>query len=129
MNIKDLLTLTFPSEEDPWTIQCFQVEHTDFLYRFEPTMLNTIESRAFFIIKQTPKGVWIENRPGNKKFVNLTCRKKYAHRTQDEALTAFIARRHSQVEILTGQLARARRQLEAAEKFQKENQVVEEDLQ
>lgn len=65
-----------------------------------------VEMHTFKVIKQTPKGVWINDFNG-KKFVNLIARKKYACLTEADALDSFIARKHRHISILTAQLKSA----------------------
>lgn len=76
----------------------------------------SIEMQTFDVIKQTPKGVWINDFSG-KKFVNLTARKKYACLTEAEALTSFIARKNRHISILTAQLKSAQKSLHIANIF------------
>lgn len=67
----------------------------------------------FQIIKRTPKGAWIDIY-GDKKFVNLTARKKFACETIDKALESFIARKERQISILESQTRYAKRVLQMA---------------
>jgi hypothetical protein len=68
------------------------------------------------IIRETPKGVWIEfyDNPKKEKFVLLTARKQFACRTKQEALKSFIARKNKQIRILTAQLENAKEALRIA---------------
>lgn len=72
-----------------------------------------VEMHTFKVIKQTPKGVWINDctSPSRKKFVNLTARKKYACLTEADALDSFIARKNRHISILTAQLKSANKAL------------------
>lgn len=62
----------------------------------------------YSIIKETPKGHWIEiNWPGNKKWVSKTSKKRYAHPTEKEAIYSLMRRKRIQIELLTSQLKSA----------------------
>ena len=92
-----------------------------FLYRYHEAQVDEMWSRqpqiasqamrlylnAYLILKETPCGCWIEWGYGEKKFVNLKARKKFAHLTPEEAMEAFKARKRRQIAILNGQLLRA----------------------
>ena len=55
------------------------------------------------VTKVTDKGVWIRAFCEEKgKFVLLSGKKRYAHPTEEEALTAFIYRKKSQLGYLRG---------------------------
>jgi hypothetical protein len=70
----------------------------------------------FLILKETKCGVWIskgvyfipdkerEIPKELQKFVNLTCRKKYACSTIEEAKESFISRKKAHIRILNSQL-------------------------
>lgn len=65
----------------------------------------------FEVIKETPKGYWI-NTGFNQllspnKWVSKTSRKRFAHLSKDNAWESFIARKKRQVQILQAQLANA----------------------
>jgi len=66
----------------------------------------TVNIYIFDIIKKTPKGQWIQNesRGIKPRFVLNHGRKKYAHRTKEEALLSFIARKKKQIRLLEAQL-------------------------
>jgi len=77
--------------------------------------------RSYKIIKRTRKGIWIKlfkySPLEDKKFVNLTSRKKFACLTKEEAIDSFIARKKRQTLILNGQLKDANEALEMAERL------------
>jgi len=80
---------------------------------------------TYNIIKETKCGCWIftgyhlvnrilESKDVSKeyqKFVNLTCNKKFACRTIEDAKESFIARKKRQIRILTSQLDDAKEAL------------------
>lgn len=74
------------------------------------------------IIKETPKGFWIDYYSnyshGNKKFVRKEGIKKYASQTKEGAKKDFIARRNKQISILESRLERSKLELEIAKKMQ-----------
>lgn len=57
---------------------------------------------ALPIVKQTPKGCWLEYY-GYRKFVLAKARKRWASETKAAALDAFIARKKRQIKILEKQ--------------------------
>ena len=65
-----------------------------------------IQLKTYQIFKRTPKGAWIYlySSWGNKKFVNLTSRKKFACETKEGAMESYIARKECQIRILSSQL-------------------------
>lgn len=84
-----------------------------------------IRLEKFLVLKYTPCGVWISmgtyfindtsyDQDHHKKFVNLKCRKHYADKTKDEALTSYITRKNKQIIILNTKLQNAKRMLEIA---------------
>ena len=58
------------------------------------------------ILKITPKGAWI-NIFGDKKFVLLTARKRFACPTEEEAKKSFVARKQRQIQINNASIHRA----------------------
>jgi len=67
----------------------------------------------YYVIKETPKGVWIESY-GTKRFVLHDSRKKFAHPTIESARESFIYRKKRQIKILSAQLKNAQQALECA---------------
>lgn len=65
------------------------------------------------VIKRTPKGAWINNY-GEKKFVLLTARKRYACPTKEEALECFIFRKKRQLSILSSKVRQVEQAIELA---------------
>lgn len=57
----------------------------------------------FEVIKETPKGYWIEG----KCWISKTSKKRYAHPTKEEAWKSFKARKARQIKILKTRLAYA----------------------
>lgn len=74
-----------------------------------------IYCHEYSILKRTVKGIWIDIWGGQKKFINLEARKKFACLTREEALESFIARKKRQIRILTSQLLHAKEALAKAE--------------
>lgn len=70
-----------------------------------------LEMRWYKVEKRTPKGAWLSDR-----FVLLTANKRYACNTEEEAIESFIARRKRQIQILEGQLRKAKADLALTEK-------------
>jgi hypothetical protein len=85
-------------------------EEFGFSSRREVTLLE------FRVVKETPKGAWIETTfCGDKRFVRLDARKQYACPTVELARQSFIARKKRQIKILTKQLENAKEALTYAE--------------
>ena len=57
--------------------------------------------KTYRIIKQTAKGVWIENYD-SKKFVLLTGRKRFAYPTKEEAINSLKCTKQRQLKIIKG---------------------------
>lgn len=77
--------------------------------------------REFQVIKETPKGAWIQMTfCGDKRFVRLDARKQYACPTIELARQSFIARKKRQIKILTKQLRNAEEALGFAEEWRAE---------
>lgn len=72
-----------------------------------------IQCQHFYVIKRTPKGVWV-GWPQWKRFVLNDARKRFALPTKAEALQSYIARKRRQTRILASQYARARKALAMA---------------
>lgn len=49
------------------------------------------------VLKKTPKGVWVGLAEGNRKFILLSARKKFACSTIAEAKESFKARKRGQI--------------------------------
>jgi hypothetical protein len=64
--------------------------------------------RTYPVIKRTPKGVWLSMGFGEKRFVLLTARKRYALPTKAEALESFLLRKSRQEDIYNHRAASAR---------------------
>lgn len=82
----------------------------EFLYRFHEVRWSEnrlmLVQDTFRIVKRTEHGAWIDNY-GNKRFVNLESKKRYACPTVQEALDSYHARKRRQVGILRHQLKQA----------------------
>lgn len=104
-------------------------EVRELMYRYEDVqyaaMLDEFENQVgvsrpelrlftYPIKSRTPKGVWLDMGFGDRKFILLTARKRYACPTREEALASFVARKERQADILGSQLARVQTVLEIA---------------
>jgi hypothetical protein len=69
-----------------------------------------LHTREYLVIGRTRKGAWIDVY-GEKKFVNLTARKKFACETVEEARESFKQRKRRQIGILSAQLEQAKKYL------------------
>lgn len=56
------------------------------------------------VMSFTPKGAWILDARGKRRFVLFSARKKYALRTVEEAMISFLARKERQHRIYTARL-------------------------
>lgn len=84
----------------------YGVSHGSEEYGFYSTREVTL--REFRVIKETPKGAWIETTfCGDKRFVLRDARKQYACATVEQARQSFMARKNRQIKILTKQLRNA----------------------
>lgn len=63
-----------------------------------------VRLRSLPVLKRTPCGVWVETVSGNRRFVRLQGRKRYACPTEQEAQQAFIARKKAQLRLLLTQV-------------------------
>lgn len=96
---------------------------TDYLYRYDDVLTGTgsfdlegdyipnpsggrvvLSLRMFEVIRYTPKGAWIKHYSLSEKYVSLTAKKKFACRTEVEALESLLARKRRQCSILAAQL-------------------------
>lgn len=80
----------------------------------------TLMLHEFNVIRETPKGVWIEVWPGKNRFILSQANKHWACPTTEEALESFYARKRRQAGILRAQLAMA----EAALQLTKDNEFI-----
>jgi len=106
-------------------------QYDEYLYRYEDATYSggfdeygdyipgssilKVELREYGIIKRTPKGAWIDYY-GDKKFVLLTARKKFACNTIEEAKESFVARKNRQLQILEAQLNKCKSALRIIDK-------------
>lgn len=83
----------------------------EYWYRYEESRYESghkVWLRGYPVLRATPKGVWLAIGFGERKFVLLDARKRWACPTEGEARESFIARKRRQIRILAGQLDRAR---------------------
>lgn len=75
-----------------------------------------------YLQKETPCGYWIIGGPRMKRrWISKTATKRYAYPTEKQALDSLLKRKQRQVEIMERRLEEAKRQLNAALEFAKEN--------
>lgn len=79
------------------------------------------ELRKFDVIKRTQHGIWIQDLSGNKRFVKLDARKKFACLTISNAKESFIKRKELQIRILEAKLKNTRESLFMIEHIKGEN--------
>ncbi len=72
--------------------------------------------RRFPIVRTTAKGAWIDVY-GERRFVLLTARKRFACESVEAARESFIARKQAQRRIYTARLRSINRAIEAAERL------------
>ncbi len=78
----------------------------------------------FAVTRITPKGVWVAEHmpmrhdPLYDKLIVHSWRKKYAHPTKWEALTAFKARKRRNISIYEARIRSIRKALEYAERYE-----------
>jgi hypothetical protein len=98
-------------------------------YRYEITYLessSTLYLRQYRLVKETPKGYWIEayfegfSPSGLKYWVSKTSKKRLAYPTKEEALNGFILRTQKRVNILFSLVKHCKNSLEIAKELQKE---------
>lgn len=73
-----------------------------------------VEVCKYRVIKRTPKGAWIEEGIGGKRFVLLTARKRFACPTEAEALESLVARKQAHLRHERKRLASVKSHLQAA---------------
>lgn len=84
------------------------------LWRYDDALYGQLCLREFHVLRETPRGCWIEVEPGQKKFVLATAHKRHAYPTKAEALASFIKRKTRQITILSKRLALAQENLRIA---------------
>lgn len=100
----------------------------EYLYRYEASWTCGIDEwdeplparvelwlRKFPITKETPCGCWIDDW-GDKHWVSNTARKRFGHRTKEEALDAYRHRKQAYIRHQRARLRRAERELDVAMK-------------
>jgi hypothetical protein len=70
-----------------------------------------VELRECKVVRETPKGVWVEKFDGHETFVRHSATKKYAYSTLEEARKGFIARKNAQLRILNAGVRRCQHAL------------------
>jgi len=67
-----------------------------------------LDLEAFKVVRETPKGKWVESPYSNKhRFIKNEGRKRFAHETKEAALESFKRRKICQIRILKTQLRTA----------------------
>jgi hypothetical protein len=105
---------------------------TDFWYRYEDVQYAapldeferpdgigqlTVELRKFEVISHTPKGLWLRVFNGDKRFVLIGARKKFACPTLALAKESFIARKMRQASIYLARANQAKRAIAVIKAF------------
>ena len=72
-----------------------------------------VQLSQYPVIKYTPKGAWI-NVYGDKKFVLLSAKKRYACPTKEEALECFMYRKKRQLSILNAKVRQVEHAIQLA---------------
>ena len=82
----------------------------------------TLQVLTYRIMRETPKGCWIDEggwrrreTPNGWRYVSDHTVKRFAHRTLEGAIASFVARKRRQIQILSAQLEAARLAKRAAE--------------
>ena len=105
----------------------------DKLYRFENPRgyENTVTKLTFRVVKRTPCGARIKRWEweNTTKFVNLTCKKKWAHETEAEALTSFMRRKRCEMEYNRQRMNNAEAAIKYAEIHFGKNQTADDPVQ
>lgn len=105
----------------------------DKLYRFENPRgyENAVTKLTFRVIKRTPCGARIKIREWESKtrFVNLTCRKKWACETEAEALKSFMRRKRCEMEYNRQRMNNAESAIRYAEVHFGRNQTADDPVQ
>ena len=97
----------------------------NFAYRYEDCLISYsgvyVVLREIPIVKFTPKGFWIYGIGYHRlgRFVPTNTRKKFACLTKEDAKISFIARKKSQIRIVSQQLDRAKTALYLIEHIKK----------
>jgi hypothetical protein len=75
--------------------------------------------KEFEVTKETPKGFWVNDDYGKKKFVlsSENSRKRFAYETKEQALANFIARTEKSIKFTKLRLKDSLGFLEAAKKI------------
>lgn len=82
-------------------------ENSEWFYRITDGFQgNMFRIEAHKVLRYTPAGCWVDNY-GKEKFINFSHKKQFAHKTFEEALTAYKKRKDRQILILRAQLKRA----------------------
>lgn len=97
-----------------------------FVYRFEDVSYSycvdpdaeiyssylQVEIEAYAIQRKTSCGVWIVNRAGGKRFINMQANKRYALLTVEDAIASFKARKLKQISIYRHKILKAETAIE-----------------
>lgn len=81
----------------------------------------SIKLEEWKVIKETPKGYWINRMSGiwwgGKRWVSKTSRKRFAYPTKEEALESFLIRKKAHIKHLKRNLTNAEKALELAKNW------------
>jgi hypothetical protein len=82
-------------------------EDGTYMFRYNNGSPN-LDLEAFKVVRETPKGKWVENPYSTKhRFIRNNGRKRFAHETREAALESFKRRKICQIRILKTQLRTA----------------------
>lgn len=99
--------------------------NTAFLFEGAGTFQDTqVFLDVYNVIKETPKGVWIDRPYDKKKFINLSHRKKWACPTIEQAKESFVKRKEAHIRILLEQLKTAQEGLVAINTWKPKDESV-----
>lgn len=76
-----------------------------------------LELYTFDVIRETPKGYWINPYLGGARWVSKTSRKRFAHATQEEALEGFLERKKAHIRHCKSRLKRAQEDLDEGNRY------------
>lgn len=79
-----------------------------------------LELLTFDVIRETPKGYWIDTYFGDTRWVSKTSRKRFAYPSKEEALEGFINRKKAHLKHCQSRLDRAKSDLREAQRYSPE---------
>lgn len=104
------------------TFQCYASSVDEFDRPYGTGTISLIYHQ-FEVVKETPKGVWLDIGFGEKKFVLKSSKRQWASPTKDVAMQKFIRRKQRHVAILKAQIYNIERALALAGQAQPQTQI------